>query len=393
MNRAFYNHTLPVSRKSIAAEVIHVPDIATTLDPVVETAEVQRMINSHNTVNPAVRLQIKRTVFFTGYMLNPPDSSNLLNLVSLPTTNLDSEMKILANNIMITPRPAAPSVLEKVGGLGAKQIWQVTGTGSYQNSVWAARVAPIPSSANYYTENPTPIIVLAHRKNGKPIDGVRIQNWQPVPTEKQLVFETTVGEKIQLRIEREHAGENEYDSLFANGSKSQNNNNINTNNHTINPNKRRYPGDDNDDRRNDENRRPNGNYRGGNQHRGRGDRGGGRGGAHRNPPYPDRSRRDRDRDRDRDRRGVGTQGGGGGAGNGGSERRNRQRGYRSLDDVGGSARNGGYGSNHPNYDDGPAHGADYNSSFPPLGGSGRNGGGHNNGGGGGMYDEMDGLKY
>ncbi|KAL9122096.1 MAG: hypothetical protein Q9187_001341, partial [Circinaria calcarea] len=239
------------------------------------------MINGHNASlrdsnsnipGHSNRLQIKRTIFFTGYLISPQDTNNLLTLISLPPNMPDSDLKFLANNILITPRPAQKSILDKVGGIGAKQIWQVTGTAVFENKIWAARVTPIPPSAPYYTDNPTPIIVLALRKGAKPIDAGRIQNWQPVASDKQFVFETVVGEKVQLRIEKEVAGEEEYQSLFA------------TKKNIWNSGKRRYaPEEGGEDFRgqsqrngygNDENRRgnnhQNGNFRGNNQNRGRG---------------------------------------------------------------------------------------------------------------------------
>ena len=344
------------SRKPITADVVQVADVNTTLDPITETTEVQRMINSHNVSIqtrkfnnpiPQGRLQIKRTVFYTGYLISPSDTANLLTLI--PPALLDFDLKFLANNILITPRPAQQSTLEKVGGLGAKQIWKVTGTAMLESKVWAARVTPIPPSATYYTDSPVPLIVLALRKNAKPIDATRIQNWQPVPGDKQFVFETVVGEKVQLRIEKEISGEMEFLSLFA------------PNDQRLVAGKRKQGNDGDYGRRDgnrgygDEDRRQNHqitSYRNNHQDQrrlnrpGNGGSGGGGGGGnnHRNPST-------------RGGRGGNRGGGGGGAGSGGG--RNRVRGgYKSLDDVGNSPRYGqgnGYQNHQPNYDDPPTH--------------------------------------
>jgi len=128
----------------------------------------------------------------------------------------DTDMKFLANNVLITPRPCPNSILEKVGGMGSKTTWEVTGTAVFESKIWAACVRPVPETKKYYTENPVPIVVLALRKGARPIDAGKIQNWQPVPPEKQFVFESTVGEKVLLRIEEEDPKENEYESLFPN---------------------------------------------------------------------------------------------------------------------------------------------------------------------------------
>ncbi|MCJ1384239.1 hypothetical protein MMC17_007355 [Xylographa soralifera] len=384
-NRALLSYSNPSIRKPITADVIQVADMTTTLDPISEAAEIQRMINSHNlslhsrdpNSNNSNRLQLKRTVFFTGYLISPADTASLLSLISLPQAMSDSDLKFLANNILITPRPAPQSILDKVGGIGAKQIWQVNGIAVYENKIWAARVTPIPPSATYYTENPQPIIVLACRKGAKPIDAGRIQNWQPISSDKQLVFETTVGEKVQLRVEKEIAGENEYESLFAGGRPPPFSG------------KRKIAGDEGPPAySNDENRRSGGNqngYRGGNQNR---NRRGGDGGGHRNPPFQGRDRRG-------NRGGGGGNNGGGGGGGGG---RNRARGgYKSLDDVGNSPRYGqgnGYQNHQPNYDDSPsqgyaAGGDGYNAAFPTSG----SGAGGRNGVGNGSWADGGGLPY
>ncbi|KAK0113702.1 hypothetical protein ONS96_014556 [Cadophora gregata f. sp. sojae] len=295
------------TRGPITAEVVQVADGATQLDPVQEAAEVQRIINDHNLAissgKRGQRLQIKKTVFYTGYLISNTDTQKLLTLAQLPPSMPDTEMKFLANNVLITPRPCQASILEKVGGMGSKTTWEVTGTAVFENKIWAACVRPVPETKKYYTENPVPIVVLALRKGARPIDAGKIQNWQPVPPEKQYVFESVVGEKVLLRIEEEDQGENEYESLFP------------TKTH-----KRKHAPDDDTVSRRESGQFGNGNStpsgsRGYHQNHS----GGARGGRSNN-----------------NFRGNGPRGGrGGGRGNGG---RGRGRGggfnYRSLDDVG-----------------------------------------------------------
>lgn len=210
-------------RQPITAEVIQVVDMETSMDPVTEVAEVQRMLNVNNqaildgTAPPGTKpYKIKRSVFYTGYLLQSSDTEKLRSLVTLPNNCPDHEVKSLANNILITPRPAPKSILDKVGGIGAKMWWKVTGLGVFENRVWAARVAPVDKGRVYYTENHTPCVVLATRRQAKPIEATRIVNWQPVSEDKAHVFETTVGEKVLLRIEEEVAGEDDYEASFPN---------------------------------------------------------------------------------------------------------------------------------------------------------------------------------
>ncbi|GAB1208824.1 hypothetical protein APSETT445_007587 [Aspergillus pseudonomiae] len=179
LNRRFQTAQNPSPRKAVNAEVIQVAEGAAFLSPVIETAEVQRMINSHNdavrnrsgngTKSPYGPLCIKRTIFYTGYLISNADSSRLISQTlnpMLPSGLADSnDLKYMANSILITPRPAPRSILDKVGGLGKKLKWKVTGTAVFEHRVWAARLTPVPATEKYYTENPQPVVVLAVRKD------------------------------------------------------------------------------------------------------------------------------------------------------------------------------------------------------------------------------------
>ncbi|KAL2151577.1 hypothetical protein VTH82DRAFT_6675 [Thermothelomyces myriococcoides] len=213
----------PDARGTINGEVIQVADVATYLDPVVEVAEVQQIISEHNDAvskkrrgSKTERLAIKKTVFYTGYMINNADTQRLLTFAQTPQDLPEGELKFHANNIMICPRPCPPAILEKVGGLGSKMTWEVTGTANHENTIWAVCVKPVPESASYHTGDPIPLVVLALRKGARHAEAGKIQNWQPVPPEKAFRFETTVGEKILLRIEPE-GSQNSDDGPFHHG--------------------------------------------------------------------------------------------------------------------------------------------------------------------------------
>lgn len=342
----------PTPRKKINAEIIQVADTLTTLDPVIETSEIQRMINSHNTAirtqNPMHLLpyEIKRTVFFTGYLIDPQDSLRLSDLIEIPR-KAENGINFLANSILISPRPPSTAILKQVGGFGHKQRWQVTGIGNYQSRIWAARVAPVPAHSSIYTEPSFPIVVLALTRDSRPADSNYIRDWRPTSKDESLIFETTVGEKVQLGIEQEDT-DHDFDRSY--------------------PDLKRPHGQDNErpgrDRpfrqgrgaynNNDENRRANGqnNYRGGFQNRGRG------GGVGGNGPAGGQNRG----------RGGGPGRGGGNRG-GGSMRGRGGRGYKSLDDIG--LGNNRYDANRDRgYNDGPGYSGNdgYKASFPPLGG-------------------------
>lgn len=314
------NKVLPTNRPPLTAEVIQVAENATQLAPVTEIAAIQRMCNAHNqkildgTAPPGTTpLQIKKTVFYTGYMLTPNTTEKLSTLVKLPPGTPHGDIKYLANSILITPKPCPKSILDKVGGIGAKVTWKVTGVASFENKLWAARVEPVPKGTKYYSENPTPTVVLAIRKGGRPADATRISNWHPVPEEQAFVFDSTVGEKVLLRIEEEYSGKNAYESRFPNRNYGKRNREDDSPNGGHGGHNREFRG-------------RGGNQNGGHQYRG-GNRGRG-GGGNRNFSA---------------NRGRGGPYHGRGGGGGGSRGRGRGGGgpqYRSLDDVG---ENRGYG--------------------------------------------------
>ena len=372
-NKTLLSPTAPTPRRSITAEVIQVADTATFLDPVIETAEVQRMINNHNaaissgTSSNGVRYELKRNVFYTGYLISPVDTTRLLTLINLPSCMPEHEFKLLANSILITHRPCESSFLERVGGIGHKQTWQITGTAIYESKIWAARVAPVPPNSTFHTENPVPFVVLAHLKGARIADAGRIQNWQPVSADKQFIFQTAVGEKAQLRVATESEGEGEIENLFAHKSLKRRHEPDGV--QSDRENYRFMPvGPHRGGHNNDDNRRSSGNsnYRGGGRDQNRG-RSGNTNGGGRYPPH------------NGGRGGRGGGGGGGGGSRGNSNNRGRGRGvYRSLDDVQNTGRNTGQGSGYqsfqPNYDDGPSAsgGQRYDAAFPALGNGGYN---------------------
>lgn len=216
LNNSIIQYPEHAREKPIATEVIHVPEEIMHLDPVVEVEQVQRMINSHNAIaakDPGgayKQLTIRRQVFFTGYLLKAPDSQALLELIDVvgrpAAWEKDGEYKFFANNVLILPRPANDQILEKVGGIGRKQMWQVKSIGAFdKDKLYAARVVPVPADSTVKTWTDPPNIVLTCRKGTKTtdVDRIRSDSWQPLPTDKQIMFETTVGEKVQLSIEEE----------------------------------------------------------------------------------------------------------------------------------------------------------------------------------------------
>lgn len=217
----------PVARKPIVAEVIQVPENATQLEPVTEIAIMQRIVNQHNlgvrngtapkTMHP---LQITKNVLYTGYLIPASYTEALCKLGKVPTGSRTTPVQTLANNVMIMPRPAPHHILKKVGGMGASMRWRVNGIGCYQNKVWALRVEPVPANSPIYIDGHTPMVVLATRGGAKAYEARNIRQWDPVPENEVLEFESTVGEKAFLSLDEERPGQ--HASNWGNGTQNEN---------------------------------------------------------------------------------------------------------------------------------------------------------------------------
>src|SRR5262249_3224322 len=151
---------------------------------------VQRAINRHNHAvatggpNPTKsvnkQMQIIEHFSYFGYLINQKDSARLITLCNIPNSLIDSgEVRLLASSILITPYYPRRENLKQVGGRGKKVTWQVTGFTKFEDRIWAARVAPV-SETQIYTQDPTPMVVLAIRKGSRQVDAARIQLWESV---------------------------------------------------------------------------------------------------------------------------------------------------------------------------------------------------------------------
>ncbi|KEF62686.1 uncharacterized protein A1O9_00659 [Exophiala aquamarina CBS 119918] len=214
VNKSLISHPAdqpPPPRKPITAEVIHVCELKATLNPEIEVEVVQRAINRHNLSvstggpNPTrsinKRMKIVDHFLYFGYLISQTDSARLISLVNTTPHLIDSgEVRLLASSILIAPYFPKRDLLQKVGGRGKKVTWQVTGFAKYEDRIWAARVSPV-TETQISTQDPTPLVVLAIRKGSRQVDAAKITKWEPVAPEKAFMFETTVGDKVLLKIE------------------------------------------------------------------------------------------------------------------------------------------------------------------------------------------------
>ncbi|KIV96152.1 hypothetical protein PV10_00055 [Exophiala mesophila] len=210
-------------RLPITAEVVHVCELKATLNPEMEVEVVQRAINRHNhaitTNGPGSskttnkHLKITDSFLYFGYMISQTDSSRLISLINAPPQQIDSgEVRLFASSILIAPYYPKQDLVTKVGGRGKKVTWQVTGVAKYEDRIWAARVAPVTETP-IVTQDPVPLVVLAMRKGSRQVDASRITNWSQVSQDKAFMFESTVADKVMLKIE----DDDQMDNGFANG--------------------------------------------------------------------------------------------------------------------------------------------------------------------------------
>jgi hypothetical protein len=202
----------PPPRKPVVADVVHVCEMANYLDMETEASEVAKLLKRHNTAlaeAPAGsihgslnrRWTIKENYIYCGYLISVPDSTRLIALANIPSGLVDSsDVRLMANSILISPHQPSPAMLDRVGGKGRQMAWQVTGVACLENRIWAAKVQKI-GEGKVYTHDPNPVVVIGCRKGTRPIDAKRIQKWTALPADQQIIFDTVVGDKVSLQVE------------------------------------------------------------------------------------------------------------------------------------------------------------------------------------------------
>jgi hypothetical protein len=208
MNRDIDMMQAPVSRGSILATVTEVRSLFTHLDEISEVTEILRLANENNRAiadgsAPTARpLQIKKTVAYTAYIvMSSDDRTRLRSLIRLPQRR---DIKQHANFILIQPGITSGPLRSFIGELGATVRFKITGIGSLDNKIWAARVEHLPTSHGVYTHSDVPKIVLASIGNTPLSDAEKITNWEKDGPWKNVEFDATVGERLILELADEY---------------------------------------------------------------------------------------------------------------------------------------------------------------------------------------------
>jgi len=196
----------PQRRPLASTEVVEVAMEATNLDPVKEVSEVQRIINEHNLLYKAGKLdkraqplQIKSVVFNTGYLLKTSDTKKLIEEFIPPEVRSLRGIKIHADAIPIAMASAPHHILNQVGGIGNKVRFNIVAQGQLEDRLWAVRVEPTKPREPIHTLNHPASIVLA-LKDARTKDVNDIQTWTALQPHQSIQIETTIGEKTMLSI-------------------------------------------------------------------------------------------------------------------------------------------------------------------------------------------------
>lgn len=173
-----------------------------------EIDQITNVINDHNNAiaygkasRGAVPYKYQSNRLFTGYILPPVESDKLKKLIRLPVDRDIEDVRILADNIMVSFHPPAQHIVDKAGGWGSWHRWRVIRQGSYNDTIWAVQVTPSDPTYRHVVNTKYPYVILCHTPRTKPTEAARqISNWQDLPLDAQIEFNTKFEDRAVLRI-------------------------------------------------------------------------------------------------------------------------------------------------------------------------------------------------
>jgi HAD domain family 1 in Swiss Army Knife RNA repair proteins len=208
------------------------------LDEAVEESLIQDMLEETNEVDMANDLNtfvLEKKIFNVSYVVPSEDIEILFNTY-LPMMNDKlsdrHEWRQIRQPSVFIHFNALPPILNKVGGIGKRVEFEITHLG-VSDKVLALSLVPVASfhevlnesgekvlqqdsRTRYWSKNEVPVLVLATRDGGKPIDANYLQEWRAIPksieyrrfiatvTAKQEIDITQVS-KVEARARKEAA--------------------------------------------------------------------------------------------------------------------------------------------------------------------------------------------
>jgi hypothetical protein len=196
------------------------------LDEEVEESLVRTMVEETNKSDMAEEDEeyvLDKRVFGLAYNLVDADDQSRLFDTYFPICaqkhpSTRNDWRVVRQPSVFIHFSASPPVIHKVGGIGKHIEFKVTHLG-VSNKVFALSLAPVASyhevtedgetklkadhRTRFWSKNEIPVLVLATREGGKPIDANYLNEWIAIPEDfENRQFMTRVTAKQEISIER-----------------------------------------------------------------------------------------------------------------------------------------------------------------------------------------------
>ena len=213
-----------IGLKAFKVHFVEIPPIL--LDEEVEESLVRTMVeelNESDMADKPDKYVLEKKVFSLGYALEQSDLRRLVDTyLPLSTQKLPGdiqEWRTVRQPSVFIHFSALSNTLAKVGGVGRHVEFEVTHVG-ISDKVLALSLNPIASyhevmngkgdmvlksdrQMKYWSKNPIPVLVLATKNGGKPVDANYLQDWTVIPKSMEnRRFMTRVAIKQEISLER-----------------------------------------------------------------------------------------------------------------------------------------------------------------------------------------------
>ena len=196
------------------------------LDEEVEESLIRTMMEEMNEIDMADEKDqyvLEKKVFSLGYVIEEEVFQNFFETylaLHMETHSMDRhEWRVMRQPSVFIYFNASPQILSKVGGLGKQVEFEVTHVG-VSDKVFALNLAPVASfhqvlngkgekvsrpdsHTRFWSKNDVPVLVLATRDGGRPVDANYLKKWTAVPnTIEPKRFMTRVAAKQEIDMQR-----------------------------------------------------------------------------------------------------------------------------------------------------------------------------------------------
>ena len=196
------------------------------LDEEVEESLIRTMMEEMNEIdmaNAKDQYVLEKKIFSLGYAVKEEDFQTLLDTyLALHMENHSMERhewRLMRQPSVFIYFNTSPQIMSKVGGLGKQVEFEVTHL-SVSDKVLALSLVPITSfhevmnrngekvsrpdpHTRFWSKNDIPVLVLATRAGGKPVDANYLETWTAVPETIELRrFMTRVAAKQEINLAR-----------------------------------------------------------------------------------------------------------------------------------------------------------------------------------------------